>query len=174
MYGKSSWGGPVDPFILTTFEKTAADDDSDAIVSLVIFEYEDERHIGKLPTPDAEHPEVICNEEAVEGKLCNDTEIGQFIINAEKDEKSKHTIVTKAIHLKDAEPIKYPVKRTGYYCVGTFGYSADDYKGVVEFRNAYGELPAAQIAKLPFFGGLTIVYAVIGTCVFSNAIVYLS
>ena len=33
---------------------------------------------------------------------------------------------------------------------------------MVEFRNAYGELPAAQIAKLPFYGGITIVYAVIG------------
>lgn len=37
-----------------------------------------------------------------------------------------------------------------------------EYTAVVEFRNAYGELPAAQIAKLPFYGGLTIVYAVVG------------
>lgn len=32
----------------------------------------------------------------------------------------------------------------------------------MEWRNAFGELPAAQIAKLPFYGGLTIVYAVLG------------
>ena len=32
----------------------------------------------------------------------------------------------------------------------------------MEFRNSYGELPAAQIAKLPFYGGLTITYAVLG------------
>lgn len=37
-----------------------------------------------------------------------------------------------------------------------------EYTAVVTFRNAYGELPAAQIAKLPFYGGITIVYAVIG------------
>lgn len=36
------------------------------------------------------------------------------------------------------------------------------YKAVVEFRNAYGELPGAQIPKLPFYGGLAIVYAVVG------------
>lgn len=36
------------------------------------------------------------------------------------------------------------------------------YDAVVTFQNSYGELPAAQIAKLPFYGGLTIVYAVIG------------
>ena len=35
------------------------------------------------------------------------------------------------------------------------------YQAAVVFRNAYGELPAAQIAKLPFYGGLTIAYAVI-------------
>ena len=67
------------------------------------------------------------------------------------------------MHLKDpGEPLRYEVKKTGYYCVGTYGYTASDYKAVVEFRNAYGELPAAQIAKLPFYGGLTIVYAVVG------------
>ncbi len=58
--------------------------------------------------------------------------------------------------------MNYPIKKTGYFCVGTYGYSAEDYKAVVEFRNAYGELQAAQIANLPFYGGLTIVYAVMG------------
>lgn len=51
------------------------------------------------------------------------------------------------------------MKNTGYYCVGTFGYSTEEYRGVVVFRNAYGELPAAQIAKLPFYAGITMIYA---------------
>ena len=54
------------------------------------------------------------------------------------------------------------MKKTGFYCVSTYGYSAPEYQAVIEFRNSYGELPAAQIAKLPFYGGMTIVYAVIG------------
>ncbi|MDA4132173.1 MAG: lung seven transmembrane receptor family protein [Thaumarchaeota archaeon] len=37
----------------------------------------------------------------------------------------------------------------------------DDYTAIVEFRNAFGELPAAQIPKLPFYGGITILYAVV-------------
>lgn len=57
------------------------------------------------------------------------------------------------------------MKKTGFYCVSTYAFSGHDYQGVVEFRNAYGELPAAQIAKLPFYGGLTIVYAVFGVLV---------
>jgi len=74
---------------------------------------------------------------------------------------SINPVMTQAIHLKDPQAVNYPVKKTGYYCVGTWGYSAGDYKAVVEFRNAFGELQAAQIAKLPFYGGLTIVYAVL-------------
>lgn len=77
-------------------------------------------------------------------------------------ESSKFPIISKAIHLNNPVAVNYPVKNTGFYCVSTYGYSGQDYTAVVEFRNAYGELPAAQIAKLPFYGGLTIVYAVIG------------
>lgn len=43
------------------------------------------------------------------------------------------------------------------------------YTATVEFRNAYGELPAAQIAKLPFYGGITLVYAVIAWYVKKNS-----
>ena len=94
--------------------------------------------------------------------MCKETDAGKFILAENATDTSKNTILTQAIHLKEPPAIKYRVIRTGYYCVSTYGYSADKYRAVIEFRNAYGELPAAQIAKLPFYGGLTIVYAVIG------------
>lgn len=78
---------------------------------------------------------------------------------------SKNQIITQEIHLDDPKPVKYIIKRTGYYCVATLANSDINYKAAVVFRNAYGELPAAQIPKLPFYGGLTIVYAVIGMSV---------
>ena len=80
----------------------------------------------------------------------------------------KNEILTQAVSLKNPDPpIYYEIKKTGYYCVGTTGFTPDgvEYTAVVEFRNAYGELPAAQIAKLPFYGGITIVYAVIAAYV---------
>jgi hypothetical protein len=80
-------------------------------------------------------------------------------------ERSNNLIYTQAVHLNDpGQPVNYEIKKTGYYCVGTAGYTPEgiEYMATVEFRNAFGELPAAQIAKLPFYGGLTIVYAVIG------------
>mgnify|MGYP000904122415 CR=1 FL=1 len=109
--------------------------------------------------------ETICDEGNVEAKLCTKDEIGSFILEPNATENSQSPILSKAIHLKDPVAVNYPVKKTGFYCVSTYAYSGQDYKAVVEFRNSYGELPAAQIAKLPFYGALTIVYAVIGVYV---------
>jgi hypothetical protein len=108
---------------------------------------------------------TICDQVKVDADLCTSEEIGSFILAANATEASKSPILSKAINLKDPAAINYPVKKTGFYCVSTYAFSGHDYQGVVEFRNAYGELPAAQIAKLPFYGGLTIVYAVFGVLV---------
>ena len=162
MYSRKSWGGSVDPFILTKFFKVTPEDDSDPIVSLIIFEWEDEPFIGRYLTNETELKENICYRESVDAGLCNESEIGAFILAANATEKSRSVIKTQAVHLRDPPAINYPIRRTGYYCVSTYAFTEDKYKAVVEFRNAYGELPAAQIAKLPFYGGLTIVYAVIG------------
>ena len=103
----------------------------------------------------------ICDDASVQAGFCTQEQLGQFNIDSNATDHSKNPIITQAIHLRDPAPLQYEIKKTGYYCVGTFGYSAGDYKGVVEFRNAYGELAGAQIPKLPFYGGLTIVYAVL-------------
>lgn len=109
--------------------------------------------------------EYICNEANVKASYCNSTQIGEFILSANSSQ-SRNPIISQTVHLKDPQPVNYPISKTGYYCVGTYGYSSDEYKAAVEFRNAYGELPAAQIAKLPFYGGLTITYAVIAMLVY--------
>lgn len=161
MYSRKAWGGQVDPFILTKFVSESPGE-GDPLVSMVIFEWSDEALIGRLVSDDAEEKETICDEASVRAKLCKEEEIGSFILAANATDASQFPIMSKAINLNKPEAINYPIKKTGFYCVSTYGYSGKDYKAVVEFRNAYGELPAAQIAKLPFYGGLTIVYAVVG------------
>lgn len=49
MYSRRSWGGDVEPFILTKFKKYVPADgtDEDPLVSLVIFEWKDEPLIGR-------------------------------------------------------------------------------------------------------------------------------
>ena len=46
MYSKGSWGGSVDPFILTKIEKPEGLANEDALASVVIFEWRDEDLIG--------------------------------------------------------------------------------------------------------------------------------
>lgn len=111
-------------------------------------------------------PLYICDEENLRNDYCNATELGQFIVTQNATEMAENAIFTQAIHLNDPPPpLRYLIKKTGYYCVATSAFTRNDYSAIVEFRNAYGELPAAQIAKLPFYGGLTIAYAVIGAYV---------
>jgi hypothetical protein len=98
----------------------------------------------------------------VEAKICTEDQLGSFVLTSNATDVSQNPIMSKAIHLNNPDAVKYPVRKTGFYCVSTYAYSGEDYGAVVTFRNSYGELPAAQIAKLPFYGALTIVYAVIG------------
>ncbi|EAW13103.1 putative integral membrane protein (Ptm1) [Aspergillus clavatus NRRL 1] len=162
MYGPKAWGGSVDPYITTKFVQSTDAGDGDPLVSVVIFEWSDENLIGRSVSDNPEIKETICDRASVEAKLCEEDQIGSFILAANASDASHFPIISKAVHLKNPAAINYPIKKTGFYCVSTYGYSGKDYKAAVEFRNAYGELPAAQIAKLPFYGGLTIVYAVVG------------
>jgi hypothetical protein len=111
---------------------------------------------------EGEQKNYICDDGAVQLKLCNATHRGEFLKADDADAKSKLPIFTVAASLRDPKPYTYKITRTGYYCVGTWGGVVPEYTAAVEFRNAYGELPAAQIAKLPFYGGMTLVYAVMG------------
>ena len=158
MYAKNIWGGKVDPAITLKFTPS----ESDKIVSVLIFEWEDRDFLGRRVKPDDFDKVYFCREDAVKAGLCNSTDIGKFVLEADTAKKSRGSIYTEAIKLKDAKPLRYEIKRTGYYCVQAYGFSAKSFEAILTFRNSYGELPGAQIAKLPFYGGLTIVYAVIG------------
>ncbi|KXJ94421.1 lung seven transmembrane receptor-domain-containing protein [Microdochium bolleyi] len=157
MYDRGDWGGPVDPFILAEFPNITVEGDADPIVSLIIFEWKDEWLIGA----EGSSKELICDPENVANGLCVEGDIGKWILAPNATTKSTSPLLTQAIHLKSSVPINYPIKKTGYYCVAAYGYSAKEFMGVVEFREAYGELPATQIPKLPFYGGITILYAIV-------------
>lgn len=104
----------------------------------------------------------ICEDAWVKKGYCNETNIGEFILAEGATDKSKNLIETYAVHLKKpGSPTKYMITQTGYYCVLTDPFTSKNYKAVVEFRNAYGELAATQIPKLPFYGGITILYALV-------------
>ncbi|KAI4155385.1 MAG: hypothetical protein LQ340_001027 [Diploschistes diacapsis] len=161
MYSKGSWGGSVDPFILTKIEKPTNLGNKEGLVSFVIFEWRDQALIG-VERQDTNTEEIFCFDSNIKAGLCNQTQFGEFILKPNADSLRTSPIINRAIHLDNPEAINYPITKTGYYCVWTYHFSDIPYNGAVEYRNSYGELPGAQIPKLPFYGGLTILYAVIG------------
>lgn len=54
MYSRKSWGGSTDPFILLKFIKASPEDNSEPIVSTVIFEWSDEDLLGRYPSPESD------------------------------------------------------------------------------------------------------------------------
>jgi hypothetical protein len=162
MYSKSSWGGPVDPAITVKFlNSTGPDRGTDPIASVVVFEWQDEGLIG---IPDPANPSQLielCEEGFDTEGWCTRDQIGQFLLKPNATRRAGSRILTAAVHLDRDRPLRYPIEKTGYYCVFTDAFSAQQYDAVVEFRNAYGELPASQIPKLPFYSGMTILYAVV-------------
>jgi hypothetical protein len=114
----------------------------------------------------------ICEPQYVEAGYCNTTDVGKYILAPNATEKSTNVIANMAVHLNDPAAPNYSITKTGYYCVLTDKYTANEYELLVEFRNAYGELPATQIPKLPFYGGITILYALISVYVLSAGVVY--
>jgi hypothetical protein len=104
---------------------------------------------------------ALCDESRIKKNECNKTEIGEYIVAANATDKAKSQILTTAVDLSNPKPVKYQIKKTGYYCLFTSPFNVDEYKAVVEWRNAYGELSATQIPKLPFYGGITVVYALL-------------
>lgn len=150
----------MDPFISIVFPKAELAEDQDPIVSVVIFEWKDQSLLGAHDDP-TKYNKLICDNDAVTKSYCNEADLGEFILTPNATEKSGALILTQAVHLKSSSPIRYDIKKTGYYCVLSDGYNTDDYAGIIEFREAYGELPATQIPKLPFYGGITILYAVV-------------
>ncbi|KAG5988450.1 hypothetical protein E4U54_004660 [Claviceps lovelessii] len=163
MYSRTAWGGPVEPFILVKFSNSTIPKGADPIVSLIIFQWNDKDLVGIADSSGGGRQLPICSDDFVKTGHCNSTDIGQFILSPNATEKSNALIMTMAVHLKDPKPIHYTLKKTGYYCVVTEGYTINNYQAVAEFRNAYGELPATQIPKLPFYGAMSIIYALMAS-----------
>lgn len=96
----------------------------------------------------------------MERGLCTQEHYGEFLVS---NSSQPGSVFTRAVDLNNPTPYKYYVKDTNYYCVATIAMSEDiHYNAVVEWRNAFGELNAAEYPKLPFYGALSIVYALIG------------
>ncbi|KAI5810974.1 lung seven transmembrane receptor-domain-containing protein [Peziza echinospora] len=156
MWSKKVWGGDVDPFISITFQPKPEPE----TISLLIFEWSDGIFLGRPDPSAADEIRYICDDKSISLKLCNESQLNQFIVSPDYGNSTSGTIFTTAVNLNDTKPLMYKIPKTGYYCVQTFSEDVK-YSGVVVFQNSYGELPGSQIAKLQFYGGLAVIYALV-------------
>lgn len=164
MYSKHDWGGSIRPHIgikLNYFRKNmkmghAKVDENDIHISYVIFEYKDIGNLG-FKMKDG-RTKYVCDDYAIGTlKACTESQKGKFIIN---NKVTNSTVMTNVLTHKGQAHINYTIERTGYYCVSTVAAQKFEYRGVVNFQNAYGQLSASEIPKLPAYGILTVCYVI--------------
>ncbi|SCU92038.1 LAFA_0F07536g1_1 [Lachancea sp. 'fantastica'] len=162
MYSREDWGGKVDPFI--SFNLKNINDEQG--LSVVVFDFKDYQHIG-VEIESKKH--YICDDYAISHGVCNETHKNEYLVQkvivdptTGANETAGAQIMT--FYQKDTgnHETQYPVKSTGYYCVVATSLNEESasYSAVVNFRNAYGQLPGAEINNLPLYGLLTIFYLV--------------
>lgn len=166
MYSKKDWGGSYKPHIGIKLDRFGndvfdlkhpdAEPLEDINISYVIFEYKDIVHLGKFD--EAMGRKVyVCSQLAVERGICDLNSLGNFLMDSDV---TNTTIYTAQLNELGQANITYLVEETGYYCVSTYTTSDKAFKGSVNFQNAFGQLSASEIPKLPAYGILTLCYAV--------------
>lgn len=156
MYDKAAFGGSTVPFIGTSLEKFNG---SPVDLAVVVFEYQDLELLG-APMSDGNR-KYICDGPALSMELCDASQQGQFIVSDSISGNKSEVLAYKLSELGSAKDLKYVVKNTGYYCVATYSESATaKYSLVVNFRNSFGHIAAAEFPKLPLYAILAVAYAV--------------
>lgn len=161
MYNKRDWGGPGDAFIKIDLQSFSDVDPSTdkAAVSLLIFEYQDFDGLGVYDS-DAGRTRYICTADLHAKGLCSN--LDEFIVN---DSYTSYADISEVLLTETGtNGFSYAVKKTGYYCVAAynpdFTDNTNDFNMIVNFHNAFGSLPAAEIPLLPLYGLLAVIYAV--------------
>ncbi|KAI9833739.1 MAG: hypothetical protein M1819_003472 [Sarea resinae] len=160
IFGGRSWPqkfaseSPLPPEITLQFKAPATGLEGDPIVSVAIF-HETDGDLGGLEFNGK--MQYVCSHEAIGAGLCTDEEYGSFL---GRMNEASFPILTQAVHLaQSSDPIVFPVRHSGKYCVEALSYTADEFEAWVRFETRHGKLPAIQFGKLQFstflmFGGL--------------------
>ncbi|CCC67032.1 hypothetical protein NCAS_0A04740 [Naumovozyma castellii] len=177
MYSKEDWGGKMDPFISFNLKKLNIknDNEDDSGVIVAIYDFQDYIHLGvKLPSGDMYY---TCDDYTIDLGYCDESNRDEFIVNDvvyNPFTKTNTSLVNPVMTFSQKDlglhDVKYPVKKTGFYCVTVFTSASDTkFKAMVNFRNAYGNLAGSEINKLPLYGLLAVAY-VVAMCLYSFAV----
>lgn len=163
MYSKQDHGGKVDPFISFNIKKLK---NGDPGVIVAIFDFQDYEHLGV--ETEGGHSYYICDDYAINKGYCKEDKKDQFIVRevaydpyTEQNRTLANKVMSFSQNKEGLHEQKYPITKTGYYCVlGLTKSDSTTFEAVANFRNAYGHLAASEINKLPLYGLLAISYVV--------------
>ncbi|CAG8642866.1 23206_t:CDS:10 [Cetraspora pellucida] len=148
-------GGGSDSIITVKYDKKSNTD-----VAVIVYEWPDNENFG-YPVDSGANKIYICDQNAIAANYCPQSQLGGFIVTSNKTS----SIVTHVFNTtKSGQSFTYTINRTGYYCVAALPSPITDQRFLVtvDWKNPYGELPALDYPKLPFYGALSLVYLLIG------------
>lgn len=162
MYSKIDWGGPVEPFIKVDLKSFISPNPQtgNASLSIIVFEYKDIDILGV--TDESGIRSYICDDILINQGLCTEDQRFQFLYN--DNSTSFAPIKTDILTDLGTNDFSYIVPETGYYCIAAYNPPYDgvvnNFDMIVNFHNAFGNLPASEIPLLSLYGLLAVIYAV--------------
>ncbi|CAG8510650.1 17327_t:CDS:2, partial [Dentiscutata heterogama] len=157
MFDKAAIPGGADPKITLKYDKI-----SEIGTSVVVYEYSDSGSIGYFEEGEA----------TIKNHHCTDSQLNSIVFN-----KDASSIVDHVFYFNSTGEDRsfiYHVNKTGFYCVAALSFEGKggDFMIRIDWRNPYGELPASDYPKLPFYGLLSLVYLVIGVIWMTLSIIH--
>ncbi|KAG0036092.1 hypothetical protein BGZ82_004702 [Podila clonocystis] len=158
------------------FASSKGTDDSDIRVVMnkssqgnavvVVFDWSDKGLIGKRNNETGDTL-YICDTEALKAQVCNEADKGKAIIDTSIASSVQSKVLDFTVEEEQGDQFFfYPIHKTGFYCVKAWPVMVNNketiYEGHVRFNNHHGALAGSDYPKLPFYGALSLTYAVIG------------
>ncbi|KAI1288991.1 hypothetical protein EDD11_009455 [Mortierella claussenii] len=141
--------------------------DSKGNAVVVVFEWNDSQHVGKIDPATGKRTVYACDTTALSAELCTEAQLGQAIIDTTVDSTVRTTSFNFTTEeAKGIQFFDYHVEKTGYYCIIAWPVQVNQeeayFTGTLEFNNKYGTLAGSDFPKLPFYGTLSLIYMTIG------------
>ncbi|KAF9309680.1 hypothetical protein BG003_009456, partial [Podila horticola] len=133
---------------------------------VVVFDWNDKGLIGKRDNVTGETL-YICDTVALKAQVCSEADKGKAIIDTSVASSVQSQVLNFEIEKEEGDQFfYYPIQKTGFYCIKAWPVMVNEketiYEGHVRFNNHHGALAGSDYPKLPFYGALSLTYAVIG------------
>lgn len=105
----------------------------------------------------------MCSEEAAQEGLCNEAQLGEFLISDAARAAARYPMMTSALDVSKPIPLVYPVRKPGFYCAASFSFSVDKFAGTMRTSEPASNGPAFKRTLFNVYGYLTPAILILST-----------